>query len=366
LIVVGALLTSHLRQERALKTLHKLVAAGVVAAAATAPAMAADISGAGSTFAYPIYSKWAEAYKKETGIGVNYQSIGSGDGISQIQNKEVTFAGSDMPLSVVDLDTDGLLQFPMLTAGVVPVVNLDGIKPGDLVLDGSTLARIFLGEIKLWNDAAIRKLNPSAKLPSQAIAVVHRSDGSGTTFVFTDYLGKVSRDWRSKVGSITAVDWPVGIGARGNEGVAGSVALIKGAIGYVEYAYAKQNKLTYAKLLNRAGKAVAPTIESFSAAAANANWEKTPGFGVILTNEPGAASWPIAGATFILIHKQPGDPAAVGAALKFFNWAYAKGGQMAQELDYVPMPGNVVSAVQRLWAAQIKDASGKPLFVLPK
>ncbi len=207
--MVGALLTLHLRQERALKTFHKLVAAGVVAAAATAPAMAADISGAGSTFAYPIYSKWAEAYKKETGIGVNYQSIGSGDGISQIQNKEVTFAGSDMPLSVVDLDTDGLLQFPMLTAGVVPVVNLDGIKPGDLVLDGPTLARIFLGEIKSWNDAAIRKLNPSAKLPSQAIAVVHRSDGSGTTFVFTDYLGKVSRDWRSKVGSITAVDWPV-------------------------------------------------------------------------------------------------------------------------------------------------------------
>jgi phosphate transport system substrate-binding protein len=263
--MVGALLTSHLRQERALKTLHKLVAAGVVAAAATAPAMAADISGAGSTFAYPIYSKWAEAYKKETGIGVNYQSIGSGDGISQIQNKEVTFAGSDMPLSVVDLDTDGLLQFPMLTAGVVPVVNLDGIKPGDLVLDGLTLARIFLGEIKSWNDAAIRKLNPSAKLPSQAIAVVHRSDGSGTTFVFTDYLGKVSRDWRSKVGSITAVDWPVGIGARGNEGVAGSVALIKGAIGYVEYAYAKQNKLTYARLLNRAGKARLCPLSSRSA-----------------------------------------------------------------------------------------------------
>jgi len=258
------------------------------------------------------------------------------------------------------------LQFPMLTAGVVTVVNLDGIKPGDLVLDGSTLARIFLGEIKSWNDAAIRKLNPSAKLPSQAIAVVHRSDGSGTTFVFTDYLGKVSRDWRSKVGSITAVDWPVGIGARGNEGVAGSVAQIKGAIGYVEYAYAKQSKLTYARLLNRAGKAVAPTIESFSAAAANANWAGAPGFGVILTNEAGSASWPIAGATFILIHKQPGDPAAAGAALKFFNWAYAKGGQMAQELDYVPMPPSVVSAVQRLWAAQIKDASGKPLFVLPK
>jgi len=349
-----------------LKAFHRLVAAGIVAVAATAPAIAADISGAGSTFAYPIYSKWAEAYKKETGIGLNYQAIGSSDGITQIQNKEVTFAASDLPLSVADLDTDGLLQFPMLTAGVVPVVNIDGVKPGDLVLDGSTLARIFLGEIKSWNDAAIRKLNPNAKLPSQAIAAVYRSDGSGTTFVFTDYLGKVSPNWRSKVGSTTAVEWPIGIGAKGNEGVAGSVARIKGAIGYVEYAYARQNKLTYAKLMNKGGKAVAPTIESFSAAAAKANWEGTPGFGVIITNEPGAASWPIAGATFILIHKQPSDPAAAGAALKFFNWAYAKGGKMAEELDYVPMPGNAVSAVQRLWAAQVKDASGKPLFVLPK
>jgi phosphate transport system substrate-binding protein len=349
-----------------LKTFHKLVAAGVVAAAATAPAMAADISGAGSTFAYPIYSKWAEAYKKETGVGVNYQSIGSGDGISQIQSKEVTFAGSDMPLSVVDLDTDGLLQFPMLTAGVVPVVNLDAIKPGDLVLDGSTLARIFLGEIKSWDDAAIRKLNPSAKLPSQAIAVVHRSDGSGTTFVFTDYLSKVRRDWRSKVGSITAVDWPVGIGARGNEGVAGSVARIKGSIGYVEYTYAKQNKLSTTKLMNKDGKAVVPTIESFTAAARSANWEGTPGFGVILINESGADTWPMTSATFVLMHKQPTDPAAAAEVLKFFNWAYVKGGKMAEELDYVPMPGNVVSAVQRLWAAQIKDASGKPLFVLPK
>jgi len=349
-----------------LKTLHKLVAAGVVAAAATAPAVAADISGAGSTFAYPIYSRWAEAYKKETGIGVNYQAIGSSDGITQIQNKEVTFAASDMPLSVVGLDTDGLLQFPTLTAGVVPVVNIDGVKPGDLVLDGPTLAKIFLGEIKSWNDAALRKLNPSVKLPSQAIRVVYRSDGSGTTFVFTNYLGKVSADWRSKVGSTTAVEWPVGIGASGNEGAARGVAGMKGAIGYVEYAYVKQNKLTYARLMNKGGKAVAPTIESFSAAATRANWEGAPGFGVILTNEAGAASWPIAGATFILIHKQPGDPAAAGAALKFFNWAYAKGGHMAQELDYAPMPANVVSAVQRLWAAQIKDASGKPLFVLPK
>ena len=213
-----------------MKAFQRLVAVGIVAAAATAPAIAADISGAGSTFAYPIYSKWAEAYKKETGIGVNYQAIGSGDGITQIQNKEVTFAASDMPLSVADLDTDGLLQFPMLTAGVVPVVNIDGVKPGDLVLDGSTLARIFLGEIKSWNDAAIRKLNPSLKLPSQAIAVVYRSDGSGTTFMFTDYLGKVSSSWRSKVGSTTAVEWPIGIGAKGNEGVAGSVVRAQSAM----------------------------------------------------------------------------------------------------------------------------------------
>ena len=224
-----------------MKVFHSFVAAGIVAAAATAPAIAADIAGAGSTFAYPIYSKWADAYKKETGIGVNYQAIGSSDGITQIQNKEVTFAASDMPLSVVDLDADGLLQFPTLTAGVVPVVNIDSVKPGDLVLDGSTLARIFLGEIKSWNDAAIRKLNPNVKLPSQAIAVVYRSDGSGTTFVFTDYLGKVSPNWRSKVGSTTTVEWPIGTGVKGNEGVAGSVARIKGAIGYVEYAYARQN-----------------------------------------------------------------------------------------------------------------------------
>ena len=349
-----------------MKVFHSFVAAGIVAAAATAPAIAADIAGAGSTFAYPIYSKWADAYKKETGIGVNYQAIGSSDGITQIQNKEVTFAASDMPLSVVDLDADGLLQFPTLTAGVVPVVNIDSVKPGDLVLDGSTLARIFLGEIKSWNDAAIRKLNPNVKLPSQAIAVVYRSDGSGTTFVFTDYLGQVSPNWRSKVGSTTTVEWPIGTGVKGNEGVASGVARIKGAIGYVEYAYARQNKLTYVRLTNKGGKAVAPTIESFSAAAANANWEGTPGFGVIITNEPGSASWPIAGATFILIHKQPSDPAAAGAALRFFNWAYTKGGKMAEELDYVPMPAKAVSAVQRLWAAQIKDASGKPLFVPPK
>jgi phosphate transport system substrate-binding protein len=353
------------RQQKVRASFYALLA-GIGVATAAAPAVAADISGAGSTFAYPIYSAWAAAYKKETGVAVIYQPIGSGDGITQIQNKEVIFAASDMPLSVADLDADGLLQFPTLTAGVVPVANIEGIKPGDIVLDGSTLARIFLGEIKSWNDPAIRKLNPNTKLPSRAIATVYRADGSGTTFVFTDYLGKVSPKWRSMVGSTTAVEWPVGTGAKGNEGVAESVARVKNSIGYVEYAYAKQRKLTHIRLMNKNGKAVAPSLESFSAAAAHANWDGTPGFGVTLTNEAGAASWPITGATFILIHKQPSDPAGAGAALKFFNWAYAKGGKMAEELDYVPIPGSVAATVQRLWAAQIKDANGKPLFVLSR
>ena len=340
--------------------------AGPAVAAAMAPALAADISGAGSTFAYPIYSAWGAAYKKETGVGLDYQPVGSSDGITKLQNKEVIFAASDMPLNLVDLDMDGFVQFPTLTAGVVPVVNVDGIKPGELTLDGATLARIFLGEIKAWNDPAIRKLNPNAKLPSQPIAVVYRADGSGTTFVFTDYLNKVSEKWKTTVGSTTAVEWPVGTGVKGNEGVAASVGAFKGAIGYVEYAYAKQNRPTYVRLVNKAGKVVAPSIESFSAAAAHANWEGAPGFGVILTNEAGTASWPIAGATFILMHKQPSDPAAAAEALKFFHWAYAKGGKMAQELDYVPMPANVIAAVERLWAAQTQNAQGRPLFVPPK
>jgi phosphate transport system substrate-binding protein len=355
----------HHWRKSALTSLSTILA-GAAVAAAMAPSRAADISGAGSTFAYPIYSAWGAAYEKETGVVLNYQPIGSSDGITKLQNKEVIFAASDMPLNLVDLDMDGFVQFPTLTAGVVPVVNIDGLKPGELVLDGATLARIFLGEIKAWNDPAIRKLNPSVKLPSRSIAVVYRADGSGTTFVFTDYLNKVSDKWKTAVGSTTAVEWPVGTGVKGNEGVAASVGGLKGAIGYVEYAYAKQNKLTYARLMNKAGKAVAPSIESFSAAAANANWEGTSGFGVILTNEPGAASWPIAGATFILMHKQPSDPAAAAEALKFFHWAYAKGGTLAQELDYVPMPANVIAAVERLWAGQMQNAQGRPLFVPPK
>jgi len=343
------------------KFLKAIIAASALAAA-TAPALAVDISGAGATFPYPIYAKWADAYKKETGNGMNYQSIGSGGGIKQIQSKTVTFGASDMPLKPAELTKSGLVQFPTVVGGDVPVVNLDGIKSGDLKLDGDTLAKIFLGTITKWDDAAIAKLNPSAKLPSQAIVVVHRSDGSGTTFIWTDYLSKVSGDWQSKVGANTSVEWPAGIGAKGNEGVANNVLNTKGAIGYVEYAYAKQNKMTSVYMINKDGKTVEPSAAAFQAAAANANWEKSDHYYVILTDQPGAASWPIAGATFILIHTQPQDPAAATEALKFFAWAYKKGDKMAEELDYVPMPDKVVTSIQKMWASDIKDSGGKPLF----
>ena len=336
------------------RTFVQMLAAGACLAAA--------VIAAGATFPYPIYARWADAYKKETGVAVSYRSIGSGDGIRLILDRQVTFGASDMPLNAADLEMHGLVQFPTIIGGVVAVVNIEGVKTGDLVLDGATLARIFLGEIRSWNDAALRRLNPSIKLPSQAITVVRRSDGSGTTFVFTDYLAKISQEWRSRIGSITSVEWPVGIGARGNEGVVGAVARTKGAIGYVEYAYAKQNRLAYTTLINKAGKAVAPTIGSFAAAAGNANWDAAPGFGVILTNESGAESWPVTSATFVLMRKQPSDPAAASAALKFFDWVYANGGKMAEELDYVPMPLGVAGAVRKLWASEIKDASGAPVY----
>jgi len=331
-------------------------------AAVTAPAQAADISGAGATFPYPLYAKWADTYKKETGVGLNYQSIGSGGGIKQIIAQTVTFGATDAPLKGDDLDKHGLVQFPMVMGGIVPVVNLGGVAPGELVLDGPTLAKIFLGEIKTWDDPAIKALSPTAKLPATAIAVVHRSDGSGTTFNFTDYLSKISPDWKAKVGSNTAVEWPIGIGAKGNEGVANNVAQTKGSIGYVEYAYAKQNKLTHAKMTNRDGAVVEPTIETFQATAANADWASTPGYGVILSNQPGADAWPMTAATFILIHKQPRDPVAAREALKFFAWAYDKGDALAEGLDYVPMPGAVVASVKKTWT-EIKDVNGQPLHV---
>jgi len=337
-----------------------LAAAALVTTSWTA--FAADISGAGATFPYPIYAKWADAYKKETGIGLNYQSIGSGGGIKQIKSKTVTFGASDAPLPGKELEEAGLAQFPMVMGGIVPVVNLDGVKPGDLVIDGPTLAKMFLGEIKKWDDPAIAKLNPGVKLPSQAIAVVHRSDGSGTTYNFVYYLSDVSPDWKSKVGTNTSVQWPVGIGAKGNEGVAQNVGNTKGSVGYVEYAYAKQNKLTYTKMTNKAGKTVLPTSEAFQAAAANADWKSQPGYGVVLANQPGDQSWPMTAATWILLYKKPSDAASTGEALKFFSWSYSKGADMAKDLDYVPMPANVVSDIQKMWASDIKDANGKPLF----
>jgi phosphate transport system substrate-binding protein len=330
-----------------------IAAAGFIAAAAFAPANAADISGAGATFPYPIYAKWADAYKKETGNGLNYQSIGSGGGIKQIQAKTVTFGATDAPLSGADLEKYGLAQFPMVMGGIVPVVNLDGIKPGEIVIDGPTLSKIFLGDIKKWNDPAIAKLNAQVKLPDQAIAIVHRSDGSGTTFNFTYYLSDVDADWKSKVGTNAAVQWPAGIGAKGNEGVANNVANTKGSIGYVEYAYALQNKLTFTKMVNKSGKTVAPTSEAFQAAAANADWNSQPGFGVILANQPGDKAWPMTAATWILIYKKPTDAAATGEALKFFAWAYKNGSKAAEELDYVPMPAKVVSDVEKYWKAEV-------------
>jgi phosphate transport system substrate-binding protein len=338
-------------------------AAATLVAGFAFTANAADISGAGATFPYPIYAKWADAYKKETGNGLNYQSIGSGGGIKQIQQKTVTFGASDMPLKPEDVEKWGLVQFPTVVGGDVPVVNLEGVAPGELVLDGPTLAKIFLGEITKWDDPAIAKLNPKAKLPSMAIAVVHRSDGSGTTFIFTDYLSKVSADWKDKVGASTAVEWPTGLGAKGNEGVANNVIQTKGAIGYVEYAYAKQNKMTYVNMINKDGKSVSPNAASFQAAAANADWAKARDFYVILTDQTGEASWPIAGATFILIYKEPQDVAASSVALKFFDWAYKSGGKMAEELDYVPMPDSVVALIENAWK-EIKDSSGKPVFAM--
>lgn len=314
---------------------------------------AADISGAGATFPYPIYAKWADAYKKETGNALNYQSIGSGGGIKQIKAKTVTFGATDAPLKGDELEKFGLAQFPMVMGGIVPVVNIDGIKPGELVLDGDTLAKIFLGNIKKWNDPVITKLNPKSKLPDQAIAIVHRSDGSGTTFNFVYYLSEVNAVFKAKIGVNTSVQWQAGIGAKGNEGVANNVANTKGAIGYVEYAYASQNKLSHTKMINKAGKTVEPNSETFKAAAANADWSSRPGYGVILANQPGDKSWPMTAATWILIYKKPADVAATNEAIKFFAWAYKNGDKMAEELHYVPMPKKVVKDVESYWKSEI-------------
>jgi phosphate transport system substrate-binding protein len=330
-----------------------IVAAGLVAASTSA--FSADITGAGATFPFPVYSKWADAYKKETGNGLNYQSIGSGAGIKQIQAKTVTFGATDAPLKAEELEKDGLVQWPMVMGAIVPVVNLEGVKPGELVLSGELLGDIYLGKVTKWNDPAIAKLNPSLKLPADAITVVRRSDGSGTTFNFTDYLSKSNAEWKAKVGMGTAVEWPAGVGAKGNEGVAGNISQTKNSIGYVEYAYAKQNKLTYAAMINKAGKTVQPTVAAFQAAASNADWAKAPGYYVILTDQPGEASWPITAATFILMHKDATDKAASQEAIKFFKWAFEKGDKMAEELDYIPMPDSVVKLIEKTWSSEIKS-----------
>ena len=333
--------------------LKTVVAAGLVAA--STPAFAADITGAGSSFIFPVLSKWADAYKKDTGGVVNYQSIGSGAGIKQVQAKTVTFGATDAPLKSEQLEKDGLAQWPMIMGAIVPVVNVEGVKPGDIVLDGQTLADIFAAKITKWDDPAIKKLNPKATLPSAAIAVVHRSDASGTTFNFTGYLSKVSADWKTKIGSGTAVEWPAGVGAKGNEGVSANVGQTKNSIGYVEYAYAKQNKLTYTALVNKAGKPVQPTNEAFQAAASNADWEHAPGYYLILTDQPGDKSWPIVASTFILLHKDAADKASTQDALKFFRFAFEKGGKLAEELDYIPMPEAVVKQIEKTWSSDIKS-----------
>ena len=334
---------------------------GAIAALAGLAASATEISGAGATFPYPIYAKWADAYKKLTGIGLNYQSIGSGGGIKQIKAKTVTFGASDMPLKPDDLKAAGLIQFPMIIGGVVPVVNVKGVAPGKMVLDGPTIAAIYLGDITQWDDPKIKKLNPKLSLPSTSIAPVYRSDGSGTNFLFTDYLSKESEKFKSTIGANSSVQWPSGIGAKGNEGVANMTTQTDGAIGYVEYAYAKQNKMSYTQLVNKDGKTLEPAIESFQGAAAAADWSHADSYYLILTDQSGPKSWPITGASFILMYKAPSDPVAVADALKFFDWAYKDGGAMAAELDYVPLPASLITEVRKTWASEI-TASGHPVW----
>ncbi|GAB3465493.1 phosphate ABC transporter substrate-binding protein PstS [Massilia terrae] len=336
-----------------------------IAAAATTMAaanvLAADITGAGATFPYPIYAKWAELYKKATGTGLNYASVGSGAGIKQIKAKTVDFGASDMPLPADELAKEGLYQFPAIMGGVVTIVNLPGVAAGQLKLSGPVLADIFLGKITKWNAQEIAALNPGVKLPAEDITVVHRADGSGTSFLFTDYLSKESPEFKSKIGAGTAVKWATGVGGKGNEGVAANVQRIKGGIGYVEWAYAKKNRMTHTQLKNKDGVFLQPGDDAFKAAAANADWAKAPGMAVVLTDQPGKAAWPITGASYILLHKV-GDAARTKEVLKFFDWAYKNGGASAGELDYVPMPANVTKLVEDGWKANLKDASGKAIW----
>ena len=347
--------------------MRKFAIAAAFAAMTLAPlasattAQAADITGAGATFPFPIYAKWAEAYKAASGVGLNYQSIGSGGGIRQIRAKTVDFGATDAPVKGEELTRDGMLQFPMVMGGVVPALNVQGIGQRGLRLTGPLLGEIFLGNVKKWNDPKIVALNPGVTLPDATINVVYRSDGSGTTFVWTEYLSMVSDEWKTKIGTNTSVQWPVGVGGRGNEGVSGTVRQIANSIGYVEYAYAKQNNLSYALVQNKAGNFPVPDDSSFQAAAAAADWSSAPGFGISLNNQPAAQAWPIVSATFILMYAKPADPAKSSAALKFFDWAFTNGDKLALDLEYVPMPAPVKAQVRAYWKG-ITDPAGKPIF----
>ncbi|MFT4242777.1 MAG: phosphate ABC transporter substrate-binding protein PstS [Acidovorax sp.] len=338
------------------RTFLKTVAAAVLATVAAGSAFAADITGAGASFPYPMYVKWAEAYKKETGTGLNYQSIGSSGGIRQIRAKTVAFGASDAPMGAADLDKDGLVQFPAIIGGTVPVVNLEGFKPGELRVTGPVLADIYLGKIAKWNDLKLAALNPGKALPDQAITVVHRADGSGTTFNFTDYLSAVSKEWADTVGKNASVKWPAqsSVGGKGNEGVAANVTRVKGAVGYVEYAYVKKNNMTFLQLQNADGKYVSPDDKTFAAAAAGADWFSVPGMGISMVNAKGAESWPISTASFILMYKDPADKAQSAEVLKFFDWAFKNGKAMAAELDYVPLPDSLTAEIRAKVWSQIK------------
>jgi phosphate transport system substrate-binding protein len=344
-----------------MKFTSRLLAGAAIALAAATPAMAQNITGAGATFPAPVYSKWAEAYRAATGAQLNYQAIGSGGGVKQITSKTVDFGATDDPMSGEDLKKDSLLQFPAVIGGVVVVFNLPGIQANGITLNGPVLGDIFRGTIKTWNDPAIARLNPSVKLPDTAITLVYRSDSSGTTFVFTDYLAQVSPAFKASPGSGKTVNWPAGVGGRGNAGVAATVSKVAGSIGYVEYAFAKQNKISYASMINRDGQVVRADDVTFAAAAERADWNAAPGFGANLNNQPGANAWPMTSATFILMHRTAADPARSAEALKFFRWALNNGQKLATELDYVPLPANVVKQIEASWR-DIRDASGKPVL----
>lgn len=343
------------------KTFKRFMLLAISLGTLSLTAHAQTITGAGASFPYPVYAKWSSLYEKETGNKVNYQSIGSGGGQQQIIAKTIDFGASDDPMKAELLEQHQLLQFPAIIGGTVPVVNIPNVQPGQLKLSGDVLAKIFLGEIKTWNDPAVAALNPDLNLPSNPIIVVHRSDGSGTTFGWTNYLSKVSAAWKAKVGEGKSVKWPTGQGGKGNEGVSAYVKQLKFSIGYVEYAYAKQNNLAWASLQNKAGEFVQPSKESFMSAAANAKWDEKPGMGVVLTDEDGKASWPVTAASFILLHKVADNAEATKGVFQFFDWAFSKGQDAASELDYVPLPQEVVNQIKAQWTSEVKDKNGKAI-----